>query len=131
MKVPDWQAMIDRAAEQQCVFVSDFDAGDVIIVDTLHHRYLFKVLEPERRRVEMTSNHPDWPGPIVGCLQGSLISPIGMSLMGNRIAVGLCACFTCMSPDGIRPMEIRTTAVRAVFYKGARLLPSDPKSPVH
>ena len=92
--VPNWQAMIDAAAKRQYLLVSELRKGDELVVVTERHRYALKLLDPERRRVSLTSDDPDLPGPVEGCLQGSKVSPWGSSIFMDRVAIGLVPVFS-------------------------------------
>ena len=124
-QIPDWQVMIERAAKNQHVFVAEFVVDDVIIVETKNSRYFFKIVDPEHRRVVMTSSNPECPGPIEGCLQGSLISSWGSSICAGRISLNQGISFTSAALMERGVLEIRTSPVRAVYYRGAQLLPQN------
>lgn len=123
--VPNWQAMIDAAAARQYLLVAELRKDDELVLVTERHRYAFRVLDPERRRVEMTSDDPGFPGPIEGCLQGSKISPWGSSIFLGRVAIGLVAVFS--SPSFLPrlvPPEIDLPPARQIVLNGFAVLPA-------
>lgn len=126
-KVPDWHAMIALAAQNQYVLVSRLGKDDVLVIQTEKHRYSFRILEPGRRRVEMTSDDPGYPGPVEGCLQGSKVSPWGSSIFSDRVALGLVAVFSSAAfLPRLIPPEIDLPPAKAVFLNGFPLLPVAP-----
>jgi len=126
-RMPDWHAMIDIAAKNQHVLVSRLGKDDVLVIETERHRYSFRILDPERRRVVMTSDDPSYPGPIEGCLQGSKVSPWGSSIFADRVAIGLVPVFSSASfLPRLVPPEIDLPPAKAVVLNGFPLLPVAP-----
>ena|SRR5688572_5032941 len=125
--VPDWQALIDRAATNQHVRIEELAAGDVLDILGGGRRYSLRVIDPARRRVELTSDDPRCPGPVEGCLQGSKVSPWGSSIFMGRIAIGLCPVFSSPAflPD-LMPPEIDLSFVERIMLGGVVILPTDP-----
>ncbi|HTM69089.1 MAG TPA: hypothetical protein VL426_07435 [Candidatus Binatia bacterium] len=125
--VPDWHAMIDAAAKRQYVLVGELRKDDELVIVTESHRYKFRLLDPEHRRVEMTSDDPVHPGPVEGCLQGSKLSPWGSSIFAGRVAIGLCAVFSSASfLPRLIPPEIDLPPTASVVLNGFPLLPVAP-----
>jgi hypothetical protein len=123
-KVPDWHAMIELAAKNEYVLVSRLGKDDVLVLETERHRYSFLILDPEKRRVRMTSDDPSHPGPIEGCLQGSKVSPWGSSIFSDRVALGLVPVFSSAAfLPRLIPPEIDLPPAKAVFLNGFPLLP--------
>lgn len=123
--VPNWQAIIDRAGAKQHLRFEDLSAGDVIGLAAAGRRYSLRVIDPARRRVELTSDDERCLGPVEGCLQGSKISPWGSSIFMGRIAIGLCPVFS--SPaflPGLMPPEIDLPPVDRVTLGGVVVLPA-------
>jgi hypothetical protein len=126
-RVPDWHAMIATAAKNEYILVSQLSKDDVLVLQTEQHRYSFRILDPSRRRVEMTSDDPSYPGPIEGCLQGSKVSPWGSSIFSDRVALGLVAVFSSAAfLPRLIPPEIDLPSAKAVFLNGYPLLPIAP-----
>lgn len=123
--VPDWQAMIAEAAKRQYLLVSQLRKDDLLVIVTERHRYTLRVLDPEHRRVELTSDDPACPGPVEGCLQGSKVSPWGSSLFLDRVAIGLCAVFS--SPaflPRLIPPEVDLPPADQIVLNGFVVLPA-------
>lgn len=127
--VPNWHALIDRAASQQHVRIEDFSAGDVLGIAAAGRQYSLRIIDPERRRVELTSDDPRCPGPVDGCLQGSKISPWGSSIFMGRIAIGLCAVFSsALFLPALVPPEIDLPPADRISVGGIVILPADPSA---
>ena len=122
---PSYEALMTKASQCGNLRIEWTKKGDILSAVTVNHRYAFVVLDPERRWVRMTSDHPEFPGPNDGYLHGSLLAPLGSSILMGRIAIGLSLLFS--TPDWASrflPPEIRTTPVREVHVNGQRVLPA-------
>ena len=128
--VPNWQALIDRAAAQQHLRVDELDVGDVLGIVAAGRQYSLRVIDPARRRVELTSDDPRCIGPVEGCLQGSKISPWGSSIFMGRVAIGLCAVFSSPAflPELVPP-EIDLPPADRITLGGIVILPADASAP--
>ena len=124
--VPKWDVRIERAAAQQFLRIEDVAAGSVIEILAAGRRYALRVIDPARRRVELTSDDDRCIGPVEGCLQGSKISPWGSSIFMGRIAISLCPVFSsaAFAPE-LMPPEIDLPPVDHVRLDGVAVLPAE------
>ena len=54
--VPNWHALIERAAAHRHLRIEDLSAGDVLDIAAAGRRYSLRVIDPAGRRVELTSD---------------------------------------------------------------------------
>lgn len=124
---PSYEALIERTAKNQHLRVSDLRNGDVLTVVTENHRYDFTVLNAEKGRVRMVSNHPKYAGPYDGGIIGSLLAPGGSSVYAGRVAIGLCLVFASpalRTPEVLLP-ELNLSPTREVIVNGFKVLPAE------
>lgn len=124
--VPNWQALIERAAAHRHLRIEELAADDVLGIAAAGRQYSLRIIDPARRRVALTSDDARCPGPIEGCLQGSKISQWGSSIFMGRIAIGLCPVFSSPAflPD-LFPPEIDLPPVDRIMVGGVVILSAD------
>jgi hypothetical protein len=128
----DWQAFIAHVGRQPSVLIADLQAGDILTVVTRNHRYHFRIINGADRSVEITSNHPDFPGPYVGCLQDSVLNySESRVLIGGRVMIGFCVVWS--STELLSRLlwpDVILTATQEVLVNGIKVLPADDKNVV-
>jgi hypothetical protein len=105
--------------------IQDLKAGDVLTIVTHNHRYQFAVTDPARNRATVTSDHPEFPGPYDGYLQGSVIHPESSTMMVGRVMVGFHIIWS--TPDLLQklsPPIFMLTSTQEVLVNGFRVLPA-------
>lgn len=80
--------LIDLASLEDGIFVDKLKAGDLVEIHTKNHVYTMKIINPETKEVEATSNSPHITEPTRTFANGSSLTGTGTMVKLGWIAVG-------------------------------------------
>lgn len=108
-----------RKTEQKGILIQKLRAGDKIAIETKNSEYILRVLDPKKRKVEITKikgdDHQYFQKPTVTCVQGSCLTRIGGVIRVGWIAVG----YRLELTSG----KIILTAAQRISVNGVQILP--------
>jgi hypothetical protein len=117
---PRLAAALEKCDDMPSLRVADLEPGDVLEIETKNHRYAMLVLDPDARKVRVSSDGPHVPAPTEMVVSGSLLVPHGSMIMTGRVALGHCVEFT-PAVGG----RLVVTPVRSIAVNGVRVFPRD------
>ena len=118
---PHIATALERVGETPALTIAELHVGDVVDLESKNHRYRVEILDPETKRVRVTSNGPHVTEPTEMFIAGSLLIPFGSMIMVGRIVLGHCIEFATRRNG---PMII--TPVRSIDVNGVRFFPRTP-----
>lgn len=108
-----------RKTEQKGILIQELGTGDIIVIETKNSRYILKVLDPEKQKVEITKTegdlHQHFQKPTVTCVQGSCLTRMGTAIRIGWIAAG--------HRLELTSGNVVLTAAQRIFVNGKQIFP--------
>jgi len=114
-----------RKTEQKGILIQKLRAKDIIAIETKNSKYILRILDPEKQKVEITKikgGGKYFRKPTVTCAQGSYLTRIGTAIRLGWIALGHCLEVTSGNPV-FTVGNIVLTATQRVSINGEQVFP--------
>ena len=121
-----------RKTEQKGILIQELRVKDIILIETENSKYILKVLDPEKQKVEITKikgKGKYFQKPTVTCVEGSGLTEIGTAIKpgwvagGYRLELTSAKIILTVGKVILTVGNIVLTAAQRVFINGVQVFP--------
>lgn len=112
---PRLSTLINKADQENGVFIKDLQIDDVVEINTLNHTYTLTILDPKTQKIEVTSNGSRITTPTVMHATGSNLG--GTAIKQGWVAVGY----------SFELGKLLISPTQTIRINGVQILPRDTK----